>query len=108
MTKKGKANQAGRVKVGDTSAKERNAIQKRIKKREHRLRKKYPEIRGKVVDWINHWTEEGLLFFCVQFKDGTNFAVCCSHTYVLHSVDLTDRSSGDEVFIKDYYSRRED
>jgi len=51
------------------TAEERRAIEKRSKQREARLRRKYPEVHGKVVDFITHTIDDGTLYFTVRFTD---------------------------------------
>src|SRR5207249_548169 len=38
------------------------------------LRKVYPEVRGKVVDFISHTVTDGTLYVSVRFTDDTNFS----------------------------------
>lgn len=57
------------------SAKEHRKIKKQIKKRYERLRKRYPEVHGKVVDFISHSIEDGTLYISVRFKDKTDFSL---------------------------------
>jgi hypothetical protein len=73
-----------------------------IERREEQWRKLYPEVRGKVVDWIHMFSEEGVLFFSVQFQDGTNFAA--SHTVEFRQLtcEYSNRKSGDVVVLKEY------
>jgi hypothetical protein len=61
---------------GDTpltpiTAKERRKLEKSIKKKYDRFRMRYPEVHGKVVDFITHSIEDGTLYFSVRFKDKT-------------------------------------
>ena len=80
-------------------------IDRRIKKKNEKLRKRYREVHGKRVDWISHWTEEGILFFTVRFMDGKCFSVTYSPGVVLDTVDFSDMSTGDDVILKQYYQR---
>src|SRR5215831_16807710 len=41
--------------------KELRKIDRRIKKRQEKLRRRYKEIHGRRVDWIDHFVEEGWL-----------------------------------------------
>jgi hypothetical protein len=68
------------VSYGDTpltpiTAKERREIHKRIKKRQEQLRKRYPEIHGKVVDFVTHSVQDGTLYVSIRFKDKTHFSI---------------------------------
>jgi transposase len=56
------------VRDGDTlatpiTAKERSKIDKSIKKKYDGFRRRYPEVHGKVVDFITHPIEDGTLYF---------------------------------------------
>lgn len=100
------------VWVGDTpitpvTAEERRQINKKIKKKYERLRKRYKEVRGKRVDWIEHTYEEGSLYVGVRFRDGTYFSLDFSPQIVTEGVEFSDMSSGDEKPLKVYYRRRD-
>src|SRR5208283_947606 len=76
MTKKRGPKKPKIVWVGGTpitpiTAKESRRIDKRIRKHREKLRKRYPEVHGKVVDYISHSIDDGTLFFSVAFKDKT-------------------------------------
>ena len=53
--------------------KERRQIERRSNLREARLRRKYREVHGKVVDFITHTIDDGTLYFTVRFTDQTAF-----------------------------------
>lgn len=63
------------IEVTPITAKERREIRQRIKKRHERLRKRYKEIRGKRVDWIDHHYGEGFLHVGIRFRDKTYFSL---------------------------------
>jgi hypothetical protein len=88
------------------SAVERKRLDNRIKKHHDKLRRRYPEVHGKKVDWISHWYEEGLCYFNVRFTDGVNFAVSCHPEIVTDTVELSDMKTGDDVIIRKYRQRR--
>jgi hypothetical protein len=90
------------------AAKERRKIDKLIKKRYEKLRRRYPEVHDKKVDWISHGYEEGYLYFNVRFTDGKNFSISCSPAIVTDFVDFSDMKTGDDVIIREYYRRRDD
>jgi hypothetical protein len=48
------------------TAKERKRIENRSKQREERLRRKYPEVHGKVVDFVTQTIDDGTLYFTVM------------------------------------------
>lgn len=105
--KKGsKTTKPGRTLVTPISAAEHKSLDKRIKEAHEKLRKRYPEIHGKKVDWISHKYDDGYLFFNVRFTDGKNFAILCSPMIVTDIVDFSDLKTGDDIIIREYYKRR--
>ncbi len=84
-----------------------DALDKRIEQKYDRLRKMYPEIRGKKVDFVKHWMEGGILFFAIRFMDGTNFCVQYEPTAKLMGIDYSDMRTGDTVILKEYFRRRD-
>jgi hypothetical protein len=105
--KKSKVVMLDGIPLKPISAGEHRRIDKRIKKNHENLRKQYREVRGKKVDWIAHWIEEGILFFTVRFTDGKCFSVTYSPHVVLDTVDFSDMSTGDMVILKSYYERKD-
>jgi hypothetical protein len=103
--KKSKRVMVDGIPIKPISAAEHRRLDRRIKKKYEKLRKRYREVHGKRVDWISHWVEEGILFFTVRFTDGKCFSVTYSPCVILDSVDFSDMSTGDEVILKQYYQR---
>lgn len=87
--------------------KELDAFNKRADKRYDQYRKRYREIRGKKVDFVKHFMEEGILFFSIRFMDGTNFCIQYEPTVDLMGVEYSDMKTGDAVILKDYFRRRD-
>lgn len=108
QTKKPKVVTVNGIAVTPISAAERRRLDRRIKKKHEKLRRRYPEVHGKKVDWISHGYEEGYLYFNVRFTDGKNFSITCSAAIVTNIVDFSDMKTGDDVIIREYYKRRED
>lgn len=106
MTKRLKTRQVGKTEIPPTSAHERKRIEARIKKRHEEMRKKYPEIRGKVVDWISHNIEQESLFVNIRFKDETEFSLRFSPRIELTYLGLSDISTGDFKLIRTYYRQQ--
>jgi hypothetical protein len=106
MSKESKIIWVGHTPIAPVSAVEHRRLDKRIKKKHEKLRRRYPEVHGKKVDWISHGYEHGHLFFNVRFTDGKNFSVGCSSVNLTDVVDFSDRKTGDEVIIREYYKRR--
>lgn len=84
------------------TAKERSEIDKRTKQRQEQLRKTYPEVRGKVVDFITHTIDDGTLYFSVRFKDKTSFCLRYGCDMFVVGADLSDWRSGDYNIIREY------
>lgn len=57
--------------------------------------KQYPGIRGKVVDWAEHFFEEGILYVRVRFTDKTELCWTLQTSHVIQEVDLSDWKTGD-------------
>jgi hypothetical protein len=103
--KKSKVVMVDGIPIKPISAAEHQRIDRRIKKKNGKLRKRYREVHGKRVDWISHWIEEGILFFTVRFMDGKCFSVTYSPWVVLDTVGFSDMPTGDDVILKQYYQR---
>src|SRR5215469_8921835 len=84
--------------------KELRKIAKRIKKRQEKLRRRYKEIHGKRVDWIDHFVEQGWLYVEIRFKDGHSFNLQFSQQILTEGIELIDRRA--HVPLKEYYRRR--
>lgn len=69
-------------------------MDRQIKKKQKTLRKKYPEVHGKEVDWISHGYENEYLFLNVRFIDGKNFAIVCGSTIVTDLAVFSDMTIG--------------
>ena len=98
----------GNIEDTPVTAEERRRIDRSIKKRYDRLRKRYKEIRGKKVDWLDHDYEEGFLYVGIRFTDGTYFSLQFSPQVVTEGIEFSDMSSGDDEILKVYYRRRDD
>ena len=83
------------------------ALDKRIKQKYDRLRNMYPEIRGKKVDFVQHWIEQDTIFFSVRFTDGTSFCVRYEPTAKLVGVDYLDMRGPEIAVLKEYFRRRD-
>ena len=105
--KKSKAAAVDAVPIKPVSAAEHRRLERQIKKKHGKLRRRYREVHGKRVDWISHWIEEGILFFTVRFTDGKCFSVTYSPCALLDTVDFSDMSTGDDVILKTYYQRED-
>jgi hypothetical protein len=106
MTKKPKTVRGSNVEVTPITAVEHRALERKIRKRYERLRKRYKEIKGKKVDWVSHNYEEGLLYVDIQFMDGTHFSLQFSPSIVTDGIEFSDMSSGDDEIVCEYFRRR--
>jgi hypothetical protein len=102
MAKKPKVVWIGSTPITPISVKERRKIDKRIKKRYERLRRRYPEVHGKVVDFISHSIEDGTLYFSVHFKDKTDFSLRYACDMFVVGADFCDFKTGDFEMIREY------
>lgn len=107
MIKKGKTLGVGKPETTPISASEHKRLDKRIKQKHEKLRQKYPEIHGKVVDWISHNVEQDSLYVNIRFKDKTDFSLQFSARIEPGYVDLSDISTGDFKLIREYYKRQD-
>jgi hypothetical protein len=107
MTKKRAPRKPKVVWVGSTpitpiTAKQSREIDRRIRKRKERLRRRYPEVHGRVVDYISHSIQDGILFFSVVFKDKTNFSLRYACEMFTVGADFGDMRTGDLEIVREY------
>ena len=57
--------------------------------------RRYPGLRGKVVGWVEHRFEEGLLYLHVRFTDKTELCWRISTRMTIEEADLSNWKSGD-------------
>jgi len=57
--------------------------------------KRYPGVRGKIVDWAEHIFEEGMLYVRVRFTDKTELCWVLDTAHVIVEADLSDWKTGD-------------
>jgi len=100
--KKPKVVWVGSTPITPVSAKEHREIAKRIKKRYERLRRRYPEVHGKIVDFISHSIQDGTLYFTVRFKDKTDFSLRYACDMLVVGADICDVKTGDFKIIRKY------
>ena len=102
MPKKRKVVWVGGSPITPISAKERGKIDKSITKRLNRLRRRYPEVRGKIVDFISHSIQDGTLYFTVRFKDKTDFSLRYACDMFVVGADFCDVKTGDFEMLREY------
>jgi len=102
MTKKPKVVRVGSTAVTPVSAKELKELGERVKQRYDALRRKYPEVHGKVVDFISHSVEDGTLYISVRFKDKTEFSLRYACHMFVAGADISDVKTGNFEIIREY------
>jgi len=102
MTKKPKTVRVGDTSVTPISPEENRKLDERIKKRHEALRRRYPEVHGKVVDFINNSIEDGTIYISVRFTDKTEFSLRYAGKLFLAGADLSDAKTFDFDIIREY------
>ena len=62
--------------------------------------KQYPGAHGKVVDWVEHKFEQGILFIDVQFVDKTALSWSIGSAIMIQEAHLGDWKTGDIRLLK--------
>lgn len=93
---------AGATPVTPVSAEQRRELDRRTKKLYDRLRRTYPEVHGKVVDFISHSVEDGTLYLAVRFTDMTEFSVRYASDMFVAGIHFSDWTSGNGEIIREY------
>ena len=107
MSKKPATKKAELVRVGNTpvariALEGRKKLHKLMKKRLAVRRNKYPEVRGKVVDYITHSVDHGTIYFTVWFKDKTAFSLRYGCDLLIVGAEFSDWKTGDDHIIRQY------
>jgi methanogenic corrinoid protein MtbC1 len=102
VAKKHKVVWVGSTPTTSITAKERKQVAKRLEKEGARLGKIYPELQGKVVDFITHGVSDGTLYVSVRFADKTNFSIRYAAEMFVVGVDLSDWKTGNMDMIREY------
>jgi hypothetical protein len=100
--RKPKVASAGDTPLTPITAKERKELDKSIKKKYGRFRKRCPEVHGRVVDFITHSIEDGTLYFSVRFKDKTDFSLRYACDMFVVDADFCDFRTDDFEMIREY------
>jgi hypothetical protein len=102
MTKKPKVVWVGSTPVTPLTPKEHKKLNKLMKRCLEKRRKKYPEVRGKVVDYISHSIDDGTLCMNVCFKDKTIFSFRFACEIFIVGADLSDWRTGNYDILREY------
>jgi hypothetical protein len=101
-TRKPKPISVGGTCVTPTTARERKQINKSIAKTREKLRKRYPEIHGKTVDYVTHTVRDTMVHFAIQFTDRTMFSLRYACDMFVVGAELDDVRTGDCEPIREY------
>lgn len=102
VAKKPKIAWVGTTPVTRITPEERKKLHKLMEKRLALRRKRYPEVRGKLVDYITHFVDNGTVFFTVWFKDKTAFSVRFGCDLFIVGADFSDWKTGDDHIVREY------
>lgn len=78
---------------------------RRAEGRKERFRAQYPEVRGKIVDFISHEVQDGTLYVTVWFEDRTRFSVRYRCDMVLAGAEFGQMKKGNLKVIREYPKR---
>lgn len=82
--------------------KEHEKIQKQIERTYDKLRSKYPEIRGKVVDFVQQSVSDGIVYVGIRFTDKTVFSLRYGCDMLIVGADYMDAKTVDYEIIREY------
>ena len=82
--------------------KEREKIQKQIERTYDKLRNRYPEVRGKVVDFVQQSVSDGIVYVGIRFTDKTVFSLRYACDMFIAGADYLDAKTGDYEVIREY------
>ncbi len=70
--------------------------------------KQFPGVRGKVVDWVEHKFEEGMLYIHIRFQDRTELTYTLGSRLVIEEAVLGNLSTGNYKTISKYASNEQE
>jgi len=70
--------------------------------------KQYPGAQGKVVDWVEHKFEQGILFIDIQFVDKTAVSWSICSAIMIKEAHLADWKTGDLKLLKRFVQNKSD
>jgi hypothetical protein len=106
MNKKGRTRKRIRIHRPPVPSrtKEREKMQKNIERTYDKLRNKYPEIRGKIVDFVQQSVSDGVVYVGISFTDKTVFSLRYRCDMLLVGADYLDGKTGDYEVLREYMS----
>ena len=84
------------------SSKERARIKQRVESRNERLRKRYPEVHGKTLDFVSYAVEEQTLFITLRFDDGADFSLRFTCELSMEGAELCEVKDGNFRVLRHY------
>jgi hypothetical protein len=102
MPKKTKIVRVGTTPVTPPTSKERMNLHRLMKNRVGMRRRKFREVQGKVVDYISHSVDDGIVCMNVCFKDKTLFSFRFACDIFIVGADLSDWKTGNYDIIREY------
>jgi hypothetical protein len=69
---------------------------------------RYRGLQGKVVEWVGHAFEEGLLYVHIRFVDKTELSWRIAARMTIEEADLADWSSGDFKRLRNFVRNERD
>ena len=70
--------------------------------------KQYPGAHGRVVDWVEHKFEQGILFIDIQFVDKAALSWSIGAAIVIQEARLADWKTGDLKLLKRFVQNKSD
>jgi hypothetical protein len=89
------------------SAAEHRKLDRAIERKHRALRNRYPEIRGKRIDWVTHHVNDGTLSVDLRFQDGTEFYLTFDPLIIVRSAVLWNPGKSDDEVIRTYLTPKE-
>jgi hypothetical protein len=105
VIKKGKSQKvasANRAPVPPITMKGHKKIGEQIERTDAKLRKRYPEIHGKVVDFVQQSVSDGILYVGIRFTDKPVFSLRYACNMLIVGADYLDGKTGDYDVIREY------
>jgi hypothetical protein len=88
--------------VASLTSEEKKKLNKPMRKRLDMRRRKYAEVCGKIVDYISHSIDDGILCMNVCFKGKTLFSFRFTYDMFIVGADLSDWKTGSSDIIREY------
>ena len=70
--------------------------------------RQYRGLKGKIIEWVEHKFEEGLLYIHVRFTDRTELSWRIATRMTIEEADLADWTSGDFKQLRVFVGKEQD